>query len=521
MTKKIYVNKNDEVTEVVEALIDADADEVILSIPKFSKLAESASHFHLLRREAEVLKKKIVVESVDEAVLSLCEAQRIECINPFFSKTPRRVTDIMPKATHTRDAAPEKRRAKIVKEVEEAPVSKAAPPLRGHAVLTHTRTARRFHFGKGRWWVSGVVAVLILGAVLGTMFRKAQILVTRATASWKYENEVTVDKTLTSIDLATSRVPGQVFSEKKNVTLAFPATGKKVLQRAAKGTIIVYNAHSTQSQALVARTRFVTPEGKVFRLAQGITVPGATMKDGALVPSSIEAAVTADQTGPSYNIGPVSRFTIPGFQGTPKFETFYAESKIAMTGGANGETAYPTEEDIKKAKEMSATTLENALQTLVTASTPSDLKLLEAAKVMRLVRQDVHPEVNDEGQFTVYVEGELSTVAFKEADVKTLLQEKMRAEVGSDFEVKSDTLTYREETATRKGDILTLPVSYESIVVRHVDVDALKEHIVGKKEADLKRLLFATPGLASAKVSLWPFWVRKVPAPSRTTIIIE
>ncbi len=77
----------------------------------------------------------------------------------------------------------------------------------------------------------------------------------------------------------------------------------------------------------MVRTRFLALDGKIFRLTKGITVPGAKIVEGKIIPSSIEAAVIADQPGEAYNIGPVSRFSIPGLKGTPKYEAFYAESK--------------------------------------------------------------------------------------------------------------------------------------------------------------------------------------------------
>ena len=69
--KKIIIGKSDEVAPVVEKIIDADAKEIVLSIPRFSKLGESLANFHLIKRESELLNKKIVIESVDDKVVEL------------------------------------------------------------------------------------------------------------------------------------------------------------------------------------------------------------------------------------------------------------------------------------------------------------------------------------------------------------------------------------------------------------------------------------------------------------------
>jgi len=61
-----------------------------------------------------------------------------------------------------------------------------------------------------------------------------------------------------------------------------------------------------------------------------------TVKNGERSPGAVDVTVTADQPGEQYNIGPTD-FTIPGFQGDPRFDKFYARSKTPLTGGYEGE----------------------------------------------------------------------------------------------------------------------------------------------------------------------------------------
>ena len=101
------------------------------------------------------------------------------------------------------------------------------------------------------------------------------------------------------------------------------------------------------------------------------------------------------------------------------------------------------------------------------------------------------------------------------------IEEDIMKSLGEEFEVKSDTLVYREEGVRREGEKLIVPLTYESTVARAVNVAELKAHITGKKENELRKVLFETPGLASARVSLWPFWVRRVPGPEKIEIAVE
>jgi len=122
-------------------------------------------------------------------------------------------------------------------------------------------------------------------------------------------------------------------------------SGVKNIERHAAGRIIIYNTFSKDPQILVRRTRFEAPGGKIYRIKDNITVPGADPRGNQLEPGSIEADVVADAPGETFNIG-LTDFTIPGFKGTARFEKFYARSKTPMTGGFSGTSPVISEEEI-------------------------------------------------------------------------------------------------------------------------------------------------------------------------------
>ena len=106
---------------------------------------------------------------------------------------------------------------------------------------------------------------------------------------------------------------------------------EKSFSEKAKGVIVVYNNFNSESQVLVERTRFQSPEGLIFRSTARVTVPGKT----GTTPGSVEVSVIADDVGEKYNIG-LTDFSVPGFAGGPKFKTFYGRSKTEMKGGSKG-----------------------------------------------------------------------------------------------------------------------------------------------------------------------------------------
>ena len=511
---KINVNKSDEVTLIAEKVIDAKHKEVLIAVPRFSKLAESMVNFRLLKREAEALGKKVIIESVDEKVIEFCKATGIECLNPFFTEAERQFSDIVTS----------KAKKEISRELAKPKKIDLRVQAQGEPQLIRVSTK-----AGGRRWLRLASLLIVIFTVIGgglffglTVIPKADIRIIAAKTDWSYKNSVTAHKSVTAPRSEAAEIPGQIFTQKKNLQLSFPATGKRQISQKAKGTIIIYNGHSSTPQSLVASTRFVAPDGKIFRLVQGVTVPGAKVKDGKIESSSIDAQVLADKPGASYNIAPAAKFTIPGFAGSPKFNTFYGQSKEPMAGGFIGETAYPTDADIKNAKEISAKNLEEAVRNLLIVQLPDDFKLIDGALEFKLTNQVVDTGVNPEEKFSILSEAEASTMVFKESDLFDMLLGKIYKEAGPDFEVKSEKANYGTARFNVQKGELSFEVDYRAILAKKIDTNLLKTKIAGKSESDFKAMIFSAAGLESAKVSLWPLWVRSVTQnKDRITITVD
>jgi len=95
---RIHVDKNDEPVSVAEKIINVEAEEIFLNIPKFSKFAEFADNFHLIKREADALGKKLIIESVDDKVIEMSSVIGIDAVNPVFARYKRQFSDIVARA---------------------------------------------------------------------------------------------------------------------------------------------------------------------------------------------------------------------------------------------------------------------------------------------------------------------------------------------------------------------------------------------------------------------------------------
>lgn len=205
---------------------------------------------------------------------------------------------------------------------------------------------------RGPWLLTISGVVLLVGAVAGGyFFLRPEAIV----AIEPQEATQTVKLSLVgSVDGAgaSAAIAARYIEEEKTVRLTRSATGSDAGSGAkASGLITISNAFSDAAQSLVATTRFEMPDGKLYRLVEGVSVPGAKTEDGKTVAGKIDARVIADAAGTKYNVSS-GAFTIPGFKGGPKFEKITAEAKSGFTGGSDGNPG--------AAKSVSASDLDSA-----------------------------------------------------------------------------------------------------------------------------------------------------------------
>ncbi len=552
--KKITVLKEEGVAEVIDRILNEPDEEIVLVITTGSALGHSVRNFHLLKREASAEGKTVVIESVDETILAFAKESGLEGSHPLWRgvRGAGGVSDIVPVSEEAEETQPPKKRGRkktegtrlVVHEEppvggdesDEGEIAEEAVAIeeaehrffrrRNPAELAERsgreegeeeeaeKRTRRSIPRKFVIWVPGVVVLILI--ILGVMtwyFGHATIAIDFQKTPWTYSGTLVADKSFaTTMQKAGAiTIPAQIFSAQKNTTQLFPASGNANVSIKAQGTITIYNAYSSSKQDLVAATRFVTPDGKLFRLASGVTVPGAQVTNGAIVPSSIDAQVVADQPGADYNVGPVDKLTIPGFQGSPKYNAFYGQLKNGTSGGFVGAKAVPTTADVASAKTKVTSLLQANLVSNITASYPSNFKILDGATNISVTKLTANTSTDSNGNFSVFGEASLQAIGFNEAALKAyLLAQAQAQEANSTF--SSSTLEYSGVKADFTKGTVSFSVTGEGTLEPVFDADAFKASIAGKSINDARQAIAALPELADGKISAWPVWLWNIPS---------
>lgn len=406
--------------------------------------------------------------------------------------------------------------ARPVRPIEPEPLARQGVVPMVREVPTSSRWPKFFIiFIVAAFLIAGLVGYLVLPTTEITLWPKTEKV--------SFDLSVVGSMGVSQIDENLNKIPLQAVEVKKTKSGEFLATGEKEINEKARGFITVYNEYSSIPQTLVATTRFESPEGKIFRIMESVTIPGAKVEEAKIIPSSIEVEVVADQAGEDYNIGPTD-FTIPGFKGTPKFVGFYGQSKAPMSGGLTGKVKVASTEDVEKAEEGLIEELKSELRQALEEQIPDDLKIIEdGLKEEITIISTVEPGTKTD-KFTIEMKALTQALLYKEEDLRNLVDLNLISQVSDNKVPLSETqeIDWEEPMIDWvKGEAL-LSLNIEEEVAWQIDIQSLKEDLVGQSEVEVRKYLANQEEIEKAKVSFWPFWVKKIPSQEKKIeIIIE
>jgi hypothetical protein len=526
--KKIIIDREEGIAEIVDRMLAEPDTDITLVVPKSSAIGRSVKNFHLLKREADAAGRAVIVESVDDTILAFARESGLGHSHPLWQGVQGTggIADILPVSFEEEEKPVHKKRGKKVEAVkltvhaeedeengddEEEETEVTTSANESDSAAAYDEEPRQRSPRKFMWGAVAVIALVVIALGVTTWsFGHATITIDFKKTPWNYDAAFVADKSASKANAANKVIPAQVFSVPKNMTKSFPASGSANVSLKSQGTLTIYNAYSSAAQDLVATTRFVTPDGKVFRIISGVTVPGAKITNGQIVPSSIDAPVVADQAGPAYNGGAVAKLTVPGFQGTPKYTGFYGALASGTTGGFIGTKAVPTAADITNAKANVTAALQAGLASDLTTSYPSNFKILDGATNVQITKLTVTTTTDSSGAFPVFGSATLQAIGFDESALRSLLLTLAQDQKANSV-FSTSTIDYSNVKADFTKGTLSFSITAQGILEPAFSADDFKGSILGKGMNEARSAIAALPDLADGNISAWPMWLWNIP----------
>ncbi len=194
---------------------------------------------------------------------------------------------------------------------------------------------------------------------------------------------------------------------------SFESTGEAQADDArAVGTITIVN-ELPRAFSFVARTRFLSPDGVLFRMSEPADIPAS---------GTVDVEVYADEPGAQGDIGPTD-FTIPGLSESLQ-ESVYGRSSAPMTGG-NGTVAAVSADDIEAAKSaLIAASLDEARENFRAMAAEGEL-VLDELITSREIESDL-PEAGTIGAaFDASMSIRFRALLVPESEIDSLLEARL------------------------------------------------------------------------------------------------
>lgn len=551
----IYVDPEDEITGAIARLRSAPDRQAVMVLPAGSRIATSRINFRLLAREASERGIDLVVVSdhpearalaisagvpaydtvaAADGALAQFRAQDVE----LATRTGRRrgegallpsdATRIMATPTTDRPA----REATAPLALDSGPDAGAAPAAggtrtaraAGHDVATAEAARERVMARRRRR--PRVLPLLIVAALLlvaAGVGYGAYLLLPTATVTLRpdvttvgpLDISITADPDVAVPDPAAAVVPAQRLSVTVSVAGTFAASGSRVSQSRASGTVRFRSENTVFEVPIPVGTRVSTADGLQFETTRAVTLPRASFATG---PTTVEAPIRALRGGPRGNVDAGAITRVPNSLSAALVTVRNPEP---TSGGRRDEVPVVTQEDYDAAVAALTAELPAEVDRALAdpAVTPRGLTLFPvSAEVGDPVPEPPADEIVDaEGeQFTLALDAPVSALAVNEALVDELAQEQASARLPPGASVL-DVSTERSSGIVI-GSAVAYRVHVSAQAYRPPDRDAIVARLRGVSVSEATAIMAE---YGTAELTVWPEFIDRLPdQPARISLIV-
>jgi hypothetical protein len=499
----VYLDPDDEITSAAARLRASAAERIVLVLPYGSRLATSRINFRLLAREAGSRGKQLEIVAADASTRALAgsagltvhgSVAAIEGGNGAASAGSGPTTDgnTPPSADGT-----ETKVLAIPREPEPVPMVGPRRPI------VRTRSAL----------VAGalIVAVLAVAGIGAFFYLPSATIVLTPTAEHIGPLALTVEArtNVTAPDSAAMTVPATTYSFEVSATQTFPATGTKVMETKASGSVTFSNFDTGRSNRIAAGSIVATDSGIEFATLAEVTLPPAPFFP-FFSPSTTSVAVAAVKPGPSGNVGSNTITVVPKGE---RSDVTKVTNPDPTTGGTHTETPEVSQQDVDAAMAALTTDLRGELDTKVreASGVPAGTTLFEATKALGAPTPSVDPATlvgQEVATFDLGLTAAGTVLGVDPAPVTSVAEQRLAAQVGDGWQLEPGSTQAEVGAPTVNGNVVTFPVTVTATRARVVDHDVLLNQIKG---LDLAQARARLDGYGQVRIDLWPDWVTTIP----------
>ena len=530
----IFIEKSDEIDILVAALKKTRADRVVFAIPSKAVFFESVFNAKILRQTAESLGKWIFVitkSKKNRAALDALGIASFENLDEFSSTEIQRVF----KKNDSENANSKSKKTPSKKITRKFFVDKI---LKKEKKIVPDE--KKINWREIFFQPSKALLLTLSSLVVALFFFISALALPGATIFIKPEKKTI--KIATNLMLVESEklesvnrwqlknvITGLPINAEFKKTLKFQTISKEFSGKNARGKVKIFNTFN-KTQRFKPQTRFQSDEGIVFRAQNWVKIPARGEAEIEVVADEFD--IFDEIVGARGNISKDAKLKIPGLSDAMQ-RKIYAVVAADFTGGETRWKPKIDRQDFAAAQKMleekmhdeAQKDLENYLREKNSFEF-SALALVPENKYLQKEIFEIQIPENLFGKniadFEISGKIRVQSWAFDKNELLAVLEVQMQKSVDAEMQFEKIDPTsiaievlQRETSEGLKVSVVANGIERYLIEPRTpagIEFERkLKASILGKKSSDAENILVNFKEIADAQISLWPFFVGKIP----------
>jgi hypothetical protein len=541
--KIIYVESEDDITDVIGKLKQTSASNIQLTPVRGSIALKSLINLRILLRTAKQADKTISIATSDPTIRRLATTANIDTVSASGIRepepeeptpAPETTTEVIEEAVEPDGRKSVKKITRKTEEQEEEVIVSSDLEDTAEAEDDKAKKGKKKvpNFDKYRKWIilGAIALVLLIGFIIWAIFIAPSVTITTSIKTVKrnfsdyHTSSLTVVAKEADENISEGKFYLDSYTDTQTANVKFSATGNKNIGETASGTITVSRTGAASTASLtITKGTSISRDGKKYTVSEDLTLPGATaadveicnvtsscFKDGKIVG---QLKVAAAGQGASYNTTETSGWVI-------KSGTFVTAANIS--GGSDKIIKIVTSDDVKKAAESVSTSI-TCDPAQLPNGWPDGLMVVQDTK--KIERKDpssnpaVDQEVKEGEQATLTASTSCTLFGIEKGKINQFIVEKVTAGLSSEagrkiFEPEDGNygawMVRRE--ANTDGTPTTVKLEANHIFIGpDVSIESIANYAQGKKTNEVRNWLSSMNGVADVHIDTFPFWLSSVP----------
>ena len=340
-----------------------------------------------------------------------------------------------------------------------------------------------------RLWTPVIALALLLIALSAffIFFPKATLILVPHVRTLEKDVQIAVDIASSSVDKDKKKIPATVVEIRQEGEKSQKTTGKKTVGDKARGEVTIYN--KTENKKTFAKGTVLTgPSNLRFTLDDEITVASTAAFE--LTPSSTKAKVTAEQIGEDSNVSSNTNFPFKDFPTS----SYFAKNDTPFTGGTKRDIVAVSKEDQETLLNALTEELRNKAKDELSSKSGGnpivDIEMEEDVNTKKY-NKDVGDETDS---LSLKLVLDFRTLSYKDSDLLELVGSEIERDAPYGFSFKKDTFETKVVSVKKeKNDLTTLVIHYKAPLLPNIDIQGIKNDIIGKSRPAVETYLRSLP----------------------------